>query len=387
MPEREPCGGPAAACPAGLAGATRPHPDRGWIETVRSALDRWAATNSGAPTSSVLGSGAIAAAEAAFSELHAGRAALLLPSASYALRVALQVAGVVPGDEVICGAIDWPSSYAAIRSLGATPVPVAADPLTLTLEPGAVAAARTPRTRAVIACHLHGVCADVPAIRRLVPGVTVIEDVAQALGSRLDGRLAGTMGDTAVLSLGPGKPLDAGEAGVLLSDEYASHERAVAIACHPMRQLLTGLPEPDPAAFGMRPHPVAAVLALHQLAEWSPVDARSRYADTARRLSGQPGLRLLADPGRHGMMSQPQVPVLLAAADAGPPPGLRWSQSGARVLPGLVATDRQRARRLLARVRLAVLTGPEPGGREVTNHTDAVSGGARKPECPLSYHF
>jgi hypothetical protein len=381
--EREPVTRPAADRPGGLADGTGEHPDRAWIETVRSALDRWTATNPGSPTSSVLGGGAIAAAEAAFSELHAGRPALLLPSASYALRVALQVGGVVPGDEVICGAIDWPSGYAAISSLGATPVPVAADPRTLTLDPAAVVTARTSRTRAIIACHLHGVCADVPAIRRLLPGVTVIEDVAQALGNRLDGLLAGTMGDTAVLSLGPGKQLDAGEGGVLLSDRYANHDRAVASACHPLRQLLTGLPDPDPAALAIRPHPVTAVLALHQLAGWSPAAAQFRYAETARRLSGQPTLRLLADAGRHGM-SQPQVPVLLHSADTSPPPGVRWSRSGAQVLPGLAAADHQHAHRLLARVRLAILTGPEPAAGDFGNHAEDVSDETGKPECPLN---
>jgi len=378
VPERQ-----TGARPAPAAGGGRGHPDRAWIETIRSALDRWATTNSGSPTSSILGGGAIAAAEAAFSELHAARPALLLPSASYALRVALQAGGVTPGDEVICGAIDWPSGYAAVSSLGATPVPVAPDPRTLTLDPAAVAAARTSRTRAVIACHLHGVCADVPAIRRLLPDVTVIEDVAQALGNRMDGLLAGTMGDMAVLSLGPAKPIDAGEGGVLLSDGYGRHDRAVAVACHPLRQLLTGLPDPDPAALAIRPHPVTAVLALHQLTGWSPTAARSRYAETARRLSGRPALRLLADAGRHGM-SQPQVPVLLHSADASPPPGVRWSRSGAQVLPGLAAADRQHARRLLARVRIAALTGPEPAAGYSANYAEDVAGGTGKPVCPLS---
>jgi len=383
MPERDAGTWPAGVRPAPPTGGGRDHPDRAWIETVRSALDRWAATSSGSPTSSILGGGAIAAAEAAFSELHAGRPALLLPSASYALRVALQAGGVVPGDEVICGAIDWPSGYAAVSSLGATPVPVTADPRTLTLDPAAVAAARTPRTRAVIACHLHGVCADVPAIRRLLPDVIVIEDAAQALGNRMDDLLSGTMGDMAILSLGPGKPLDAGEGGVLLSDGYARHDRAVAIACHPLRQLLTGLPDPDPAALAIRPHPVAAILALHQLTGWSPAAARSRYAETASRLAGDPALRLLADARRHGM-SQPQVPVLLRSAGASPPPGVRWSRSGAQVLPGLAAADRRHARRLLARVRMAALTGPEPAAGGTANYAEGAPGVTGKPVCPLT---
>jgi hypothetical protein len=210
----------------------------------------------------------------------------------------------------------------------------------------------------------------------------VIEDVAQALGNRLGGVLAGTMGDMAVLSLGPGKPLDVGEGGVLLSAGYDSYERAVAIACHPLRQLLAGLPEPGPAALGIRPHPMTAVLALHQLAGWSPAQTRSRYSETARYLSGRPGLRLLADAGRHGM-SQPQVPVLLDTAGTGPPEGMRWSRSGAWVLPGPAASDRQRARRLLARVRLAVLTGPERVTGELANHAEDVPGGTKNPICTL----
>ena len=272
--------------------------------------------------------------------------------------MALQVSGVVPGDEVICGAIDWPSSYAAISSLGATPVPVAADPHTLTLEPTAAMTAQTTRTRAVIACHLHGVCADVPAIQRLLPDVRVIEDVAQGFGSRLGGLLAGTMGDTAVLSLGPGKQLDAGEGGVLLCGGAELYERAVAVACHPLRQLVTGLPDPDPVALAIRPHPVAAVLALHQLSGWSETAARIRHTQAARQLAGNPGVRLLAGGARRSL-SQPQVPVLLRSPDTSPPPGVRWSRSGARVLPGLAAVDRQCADQLLAQVRLATLARPE----------------------------
>ena len=206
------------------------HPDRGWIATIREALDHWLGSPACSPTSSVLGGGAIAAAEAAFSQLHAGRPALLLPAATYAVRIGLQALGVQPGDEVICAAVDWPAGSAAAASLGARPVPVPVDPATLTLDPHAAARARTSATRAIIACHLHGVCADIPALRRLLPDVGVLEDAAQAFGSRIDGHLAGTLGDVAVLSLGPGKQIDAGEGGVLLCAGASLHERAVAAA-------------------------------------------------------------------------------------------------------------------------------------------------------------
>jgi DegT/DnrJ/EryC1/StrS aminotransferase family len=328
------------------------HPDRPWIAVVRSALDWWATAAPHSPTSSVLGGGAIAAAEAAFSEQHEGRLALLLPSATYALRVALQVVGVAQGDEVICGAVDWPSGYAAILSLGAVPVPVLADQRTLTLGAAAAAAARTSKTRAVVACHLHGVCADVPAIRRLMPGLAVIEDAAQAFGCRLDGRLAGTMGDAAVLSLGPGKQIDAGEGGVLLCGDRAGYDRAVMIACHPLRQLLAGLPDPDPAALGIRPHPAAAVLALHRLAGWSPASAQSCRGQTVKLLAGHAGVRVLGVGSRH-VSVRPAVPVLLRTPGVNPPPGVCWTPSGAQVLPGLSSADSRLATDLLARVRLA----------------------------------
>jgi hypothetical protein len=349
---------------ASLAGGSAPghpaHPDRSWIDLVRSALDSWATADPPSPTSSVLGGGAIAAAEAAFSEQHERRPALLLPSATYALRVALQVVGVAQGDEVICGAVDWPSGYAAILSLGAVPVLVPADQQTLTLDAAAAAAACTPNTRAVVACHLHGVCADVPAVRRLLPGVAVIEDAAQAFGCRLDGRLAGTMGDAAVLSLGPGKQIDAGEAGVLLCGDRAGYDRAVAIACHPLRQLLAGLPGPDPSALAIRPHPMAAVLALHRLAGWSPADARSRHARTARLLAGHVGIRVLGNAPRH-VSIRPAVPVLLCTPGVDPPPGVCWTASGAQVLPGLPAADSRLAVDLLTRVRLASAMQGEDG--------------------------
>ena len=229
---------------------------------MHGALARWEATAPATPTSSVLGGGAIAAAEAAFSRLHGGRPALLLPSATYALRAGLQALGVRAGDEVICPIIDWPATFAAITSLGATPVPVAVDPQTITIDPRAAARARTSRTRAAVACHLHGICADIPALRRQLPGIGICEDASQAFGARLDGRRAGTFGDVAVLSLGPGKHIDAGEGGILLCRTASLHKRAIATACHPLRNLLTGNTSTDPQALVMRPHPMTAVLAL-----------------------------------------------------------------------------------------------------------------------------
>lgn len=358
--------------PSGTAGTGAGHPDRDWIGRVRAALDRWETAGPATPTSSVFGGGAIAAAEEAFSSLLGGRPVLLLPSATYALRVGLQVMGVQPGDEVLCGAIDWPAGFAAIVSLGAVPVGVAMDPATLTLDPDAAAKARTGRTRAVIACHLHGVCADIPALRDLLPGVGIVEDAAQAFGCRLDGRAAGSLGDVAVFSLGPGKPIDAAEGGVLACAGDESYRVAMSLACHPLRKLVAGIPDAVPPALAMRPHPMTAVLALDALAGWSPEPARRAYAQT-RRLAADRGLRPLGHESRHSI-ARGYVPVLLpddhddqAADPPEPPPGLWWTRSGAQVLPGARGRDRETAARLLARVRLTAQrqqAAPGGGGHE-----------------------
>lgn len=329
------------------------HPDHAWIARARDALARWEATAPTAPTSSVLGSGAIAAAEMAFSQMHDRRPALLLPSATYALRVALEVLGVSPGDEVLCPVIDWSAAFAAITSLGATPVTVAVDPQTLTIDPDAAAGARTPRTRALVACHLHGVCADIPALRTQLPDIGICEDASQAFGALLDGHRAATLGDVAVLSLGPGKHIDAGEGGVLLCRSARLHKRAIETACHPLRNLLSGTTS-TPSALIMRPHPIMAVLALHQLAQWSPSAVQKSQKLTSELLIGVPNLSPLTDGRRRS--TQPYVPVLVAHDTVQPPAGITWTPSGAQVLPPLASTKGRNAQKLLSRVRLAMST-------------------------------
>lgn len=334
-----------------VSGAGR-HPDAGWLGRLRVALDWWQDLAATSPTSSVLGGGAVAAVEAAFSRFHGGRPALLLPSATFALRVGLQAAGVLPGDEVICSAIDWPSGFAAILSLGAIPVPVAVDEETLTMAPQAAALARTDQTHALIACHLHGICADIPALRESVPGIPIVEDVAQAFDCRLDSSLAGTLGDFAVLSLGPGKQIDAGEGGILLCDNASQHERAAAKACHPLRRLLAGLSDSDPAALSVRPHPVSAILALHGLENWSAQQARAAQTEILHRLEADDRVRPLGKSSRHTATTG-YVPVLAESSASSPPPGVSWAPSGAQVLPSRAGKAATRDMRLLLdRVRL-----------------------------------
>lgn len=246
------------------------HPDREWLDDTHAALAWWGAQGPpGGVTSSITGLGAVAAAETRLSELHRGRAVLLTPNATFALLTALRVLEVGIGDEVLLPQDDWAASLGTVRLLGATPVPVATDPVHRTILPSACATARTGRTKAVIVRHFTTQPVDVGALKVAVPDLPIVEDCAAALGTAIAGRPVGTFGDFAVFSFGPGKILDAGEGGALMTASVASHRRALALATHPVRQALAGLPA-DAAQASMRPHPVAAVRVAFGLRDGLP---------------------------------------------------------------------------------------------------------------------
>jgi hypothetical protein len=137
---------------------------------------------------------------------------------------------------------------------------VPADPTTLTIDPAAAAALRTAKTRAVIATHLFGIPADIPTLQLALPGVSIVEDCAQALGSMLDGRPVGSLGDAAVFSFGAGKRVDVGELGALLLRNHNLYDRALLECAHPVRQQISGLASLQLSNLSIRPHPLAAVL-------------------------------------------------------------------------------------------------------------------------------
>lgn len=134
-----------------------------------------------------------------------------------AIELALRALGVTSGDEVILSANAGMYSTTALRAIGAEPVYVDVDNH-LNIDASSAAAAVTPRTRAIIATHLYGRMADVPALRAAADraGIALLEDCAQAIGAELDGRRAGAWGDAASFSFYPTKNLGAlGDAGMV----------------------------------------------------------------------------------------------------------------------------------------------------------------------------
>lgn len=242
------------------------HPDGDWLDQVQAAVDAWRAAPLREPTSSLTGGGAIRAFEEEFSMLVAGRPTLLVPSATYGLRLALEALGVGPGDEVIIPSVDWPASKQAVRSLGAVPVQARVDAATQTIDPSIVAALLTARTKTVVACHLDGAVADVAGVRDAVGQLPIVEDCAAALGALLDGEAVAAYGDLAVFSFGPGKHLDLGEGGAVVASADDLYRRALALSAHPTRLRLAGIEAPtDHPGLMMRGNPMTALRGWHAL--------------------------------------------------------------------------------------------------------------------------
>jgi dTDP-4-amino-4,6-dideoxygalactose transaminase len=163
----------------------------------------------------------VAAFEERFAAYCGVRHCVAVNSGTSALHLALLAAGVGPGDEVITVSMTFVATTAAILYCGAKPVFVDVDPDTWTMDPNLVKAAITPRTKAILPVHLHGLMADMDPIIEVADraGLIVIEDAAQAHGAEYRGLRAGSIGDIGCFSFYPGKNLGAyGEAGAAVTN-------------------------------------------------------------------------------------------------------------------------------------------------------------------------
>jgi dTDP-4-amino-4,6-dideoxygalactose transaminase len=155
---------------------------------------------------------------------------IALNSGTSALHLALLAAGVGPGDEVITVSMTFVATTAAILYCGAKPVFVDVDPGTWTMDPNLVEAAITPRTKAILPVHLHGLMADMDPIIDIARRheLVVIEDAAQSHGAENKGRRAGSMGEIGCFSFYPGKNLGAyGEGGAVVTNNPELARRSV----------------------------------------------------------------------------------------------------------------------------------------------------------------
>lgn len=158
--------------------------------------------------------------EQEFAKKHNVKFAVATTSCTTALHLMLAAAGIGPGDEVIVPSFTWIATANAVLYCGATPVLCDVDSITYNIDIQDAVRRITDKTRAIIAVHLFGLCADVPDLRSRIPGnILIFEDAACAAGAHLNGVPAGSLGHAAAFSFHPRKSITTGEGGMLTTND------------------------------------------------------------------------------------------------------------------------------------------------------------------------
>jgi perosamine synthetase len=152
-------------------------------------------------------------------------------SGTAGLHLSMRLAGVGPGDEVITSPYSFVASANCAIYEGATPVFADIDPRTFNLDPAAVEAAITPRTKAIVAVDIFGYPAEYDALLELCDrnGVAMVEDACEAIGARYKGRELGSHGHPAVWAFYPNKQMTTGEGGAVTTGSAEQHELLVSL--------------------------------------------------------------------------------------------------------------------------------------------------------------
>jgi len=237
----------------------------------------------------------------------AGLHAIAVNSATAGLHLALEALGIGPGDEVITTTHTFTATAEVVRYMGADVKLVDIDPATLNIDPAAVEAAITPRTKALMPVHYAGLAADMPALLAIARrhGLKVVEDAAHALPTTSSGALVGTLGsDATVFSFYSNKTLSTGEGGMLVTRDEALARRAKVMRLHGMsRDAFDRFTAKVPSwyyevvapGFKYNLTDIASALGIHQLRKVRAFQAR-RAAIAEQYNAAFAGLPLITPP-------------------------------------------------------------------------------------------
>ena len=235
--------------------------------------------------------------EAVLSEYFGGRPVRCFANGTATMKIALQVAGIGSGDEVITTPISWVATSNVILSVGATPVFVDIDPITRNIDLSKLAAAITPKTRAIMPVYLAGLPVNMDQLYDLAKQykLRVIEDAAQAFGSQWKGRKIGSIGDLVSFSFQANKNLSTVEGGCLVLNNTDEAKLAEKFRLQGLtRQGVDGM---DVDVLGGKDNltDVNAVIGLHQLKQLPAFQARrsalaKQYFDAIRSEMKSTGL-------------------------------------------------------------------------------------------------
>ncbi|HEX6004944.1 MAG TPA: DegT/DnrJ/EryC1/StrS aminotransferase family protein [Burkholderiales bacterium] len=255
----------------------------------------------------------VEAFEAALSEYLGGRTVLAFTSATAALEVALQIAGIGPGHEVIVPAMTFAATANVVLRVGARPVFVDVELESRNIDLDQLEAALTPRTRAIMPVHFAGHPVNMEALYASARrhGVRVIEDAAHAMGARWRGERIGSIGDMVVFSFHPNKNMTTIEGGALVLDQPEEVRQARRHRFHGIDRTADG--EFDVWVPGGKYNlsDVAASIGLVQLARLDAFNARrgALARQYLRQLRSDPPL-LLPHPGDEGHSWHMFAPLL-----------------------------------------------------------------------------
>ena len=213
------------------------------------------------------------ALEEAFAELCQTKHAVATSNGTTALHLALLAHDIGPGDEVITTAFTFIATVNTILLSGATPVFVDIDEETFNLDPALIAAAITPRTKAIMPVHLYGYMADMDAIQAIADkhNLAIIEDAAQAVGATYKGKVAGGIG-TGCFSLYATKNVMSVEGGMITTNDDDVAERARLLRSHGMKRRYYY----DMLGFNFRMSDLHAAIGLTQMGRLADFNAKRK---------------------------------------------------------------------------------------------------------------
>lgn len=237
--------------------------------------------------------------EAAFRDHLQVEHAIATSSGTGALHLGLAGLGIGPGDEVILAESNWIASAAPIAHLGARPVIVDVRRDTWCIDPARAEEAVTPRTKAILAVHLYGNMCDMDALRDIGErrGIAIVEDAAEALGSRWGKSHAGGLGVFGTFSFHGTKTMTTGEGGMFVTGDRALYERVLTLSNHGRARGETRQFWPSLLGFKYKLSNVAAAIGCAQLERLPELLAAKRriFAYYAAALADLP-LRMNPEP-------------------------------------------------------------------------------------------